>query len=106
MVDRALRRNRQCRSCPWRIGTDPGTDIPDGYDRELHKSLRDCNGDTGRMMACHKSPVGDEFACVGWLHHELGPGNNIALRLRAMNADLGPLELQGEQHETFEETLG
>jgi len=58
------------------------------------------------MMACHNSKPGEEFACVGWLSHQLGPGNNIGLRLWAREGLKGKrIILHGEQHETFEDTL-
>lgn len=57
-------------------------------------------------MACHASPVGGEFPCAGWLAHQLGPGNNIALRLAVHLGRIdGGVVLVGEQHQTFEDTL-
>ncbi|MBV8720990.1 MAG: hypothetical protein JO277_02500 [Candidatus Eremiobacteraeota bacterium] len=49
---------------------------------------------------------GKELPCVGWLAHQLGPGNNIALRMRAIaDPRLYAFELDGEQHTRFEDTL-
>ena len=104
---------RQCRKCPWRAGSDPRA-IPNGYDERKHRAL--CStiaepgfvgrGDALRLMACHETPVGRELPCVGWLANQLGPGNNIPLRLaviqRLVNADF---ETVGAQHERFEDTL-
>ncbi len=56
-------------------------------------------------MACHESSDGNESPCVGWLHNQLGVGNNIPLRIWAMKEKIGKLTLIGEQHETFEDTL-
>jgi len=44
--------------------------------------------------------------CIGWLAHQAGPGNNIALRLRLRTCE-NALRIQtvGGQHETFEDTL-
>jgi hypothetical protein len=43
---------------------------------------------------------------VGWLAHQLGPGNNIALRLAVMAGRIdGNVETVGPQHERFEDTL-
>lgn len=102
---------KQCKKCPWRVDVDPH-DIPDGYCEDAHAALegtiaRGFNaGGTLRMMACHESPVGKERPCVGWLSNQLGPGNNIGLRLWAIkNLKDETLELVGEQHETFEDTL-
>ena len=104
---------KQCRSCPWRVDCVPERDIP-RYDRELHKSLRGlivselASLRPGRMrvMACHYSEPGEEFACAGWLHYSIGPGNNIGVRLSVMRGAMPMPEVDGPQHETFEETLG
>ena len=102
---------RQCAKCPWKKSTDPHT-IPDGYDVAKHRKLKKTIAEPGdmrgsaAMMACHEFPVGKEQPCVGWLIHQLGPGNNLGLRLQvitgAVDADV---EVVGEQHETFEDTL-
>lgn len=60
----------------------------------------------GRKMACHETAVGKEAVCVGWLANQLGPGNNLALRMEAMTGRLPDFELRGEQHARFEDTLG
>ena len=57
-------------------------------------------------MACHDARVGEEFPCAGWLHHQLGPGNNIAARIQVMRGQLPVPSVSGEQHHTFEATLG
>ena len=104
---------RQCAKCPWRVDVDP-RDIPNGYCPRKHANLRSTIAKPGdlrfggplQMMACHESKPGRELPCVGWLAHQLGPGNNILLRLRAMSdRSLGDFELVGEQHERFEDTL-
>jgi nitrate/nitrite transporter NarK len=55
-------------------------------------------------MACHESPIGDEYACVGWLADQLGPGHNMALRYAVATGavTLGALDLDGEQFESLE----
>lgn len=102
----------QCAKCPWKITTDP-YDIPDGYDVEKHKALRSTineglgslNGPT-RMMSCHEHPLGNETPCVGWLANQLGPGNNLGLRVQAAFGKLDAnFKLDGEQHGTFDDTL-
>jgi hypothetical protein len=102
---------RQCKKCPWKTSTNP-REIPD-YDQRLHETLKaetiaapgDMRG-APRMMACHETREGAELPCVGWLHNQLGPGNNIGLRLRVMYGDLDAnYEIVGPQHETFEDTL-
>ncbi len=44
--------------------------------------------------------------CIGWAAQQLGEGNNIPLRIKAMRDPNWPkLQTVGEQHETFEDTL-
>ena len=104
---------KQCAKCPWKVDTDPN-EIPNGYCEAKHKALKSTIAAPGtinvgrslRMMACHETKPGKELPCVGWLAHQLGPGNNIALRLAAMkDRTLYDFELDGEQHERFEDTL-
>lgn len=105
---------KQCAHCPWRVDVDPDTDIPNGYSRDMHCALKNTIARPGeirfggmRVMACHKFPIGREIPCVGWLVNQLGPGNNIALRLAVVTGRIdGNVETVGEQHETFEDTLG
>jgi len=107
--------HRQCRKCPWKVTTNL-RDIPGGYREDLHRRLASTisePGDLSRladkrmpMMACHESRPGEERPCAGWLANQLGPGNNIALRLYFLRSELaGPIDLDGEQHERFEDTL-
>ncbi len=103
---------RQCAKCPWKVGVNPH-DIPGEYNEEKHAALkRTIAGEDWRfggplhMMACHEFAVGHEKPCVGWLHNQLGVGNNIALRLYAMTGKIdADFEIVGEQHERFEDTL-
>ena len=113
LEDGKLRRVKQCEKCPWKVSTDPNT-IPDGYSRELHAGLKSTIasrhmmsfGGTMAAMACHESPQGLEAACVGWLMNQLGPGNNIGLRMQMMRCTNGhAIQLDGPQHQTFEQTL-
>ena len=51
-------------------------------------------------MACH------DAHCIGWLVNQVGPGNNIALRIRMMNCENAKeIKLRGGQHQRFEDTL-
>lgn len=102
---------KQCKKCPWRVDVDPH-DIPDGYSEERHRALKDTiatgfsyEGSKIRMMACHETPVGRERPCAGWLANQLGPGNNIGLRMMAIHRMIPKPELVGDQHDTFEDTL-
>lgn len=110
-----LSRTKQCAKCPWKVSTDPHQ-IPNGYDIEKHRglartiaaesSLAFLWGGDLHVMACHEHPVGDEAYCVGWLMHQLGPGNNIALRLHMRHCDnLDAVRLDGAQHQRFQDTL-
>lgn len=108
MADWKLKRTAQCEKCPWLVGTNPH-EIPDGYSVEKHRALSRTIAVPGDLrgapsaMACHET---DDAHCVGWLVNQIGPGNNIGLRIRMMsctNAD--KIRLRGEQHNTFEDTL-
>lgn len=99
----------QCSKCPWKVTTDP-RDIPNGYDEGKHRALGgtirsglESIGGALRVMVCHET---DTLPCVGWLAHQLGPGNNIGLRIAASRGQVPTnFRLVGEQHETFEDTL-
>lgn len=93
-------------------GFDRPHDIPHGYSEDQHRTRAatiaspGCLVGTGRAMACHEHPPGDEAHCVGWLMNQLGPGNNIPLRLQVRDCEnIGAVVLDGPQHECFEDTL-
>ena len=103
---------RQCCKCPWKKSVNPH-EIPNGYSVGRHKNLKSTIARPGleqlrrktlRAMACHETHKTKEQYCVGWLHHQLGPGNNLALRIKMLR-DNFPIELDGDQHESFEDTL-
>lgn len=103
-----LKRTSQCTKCPWLKSVDP-RDIPNGYSEQKHKALQDTIADpgslrsTGKAMACHET---HNAHCIGWLVNQVGPGNNIPLRIQLINCkNAKDIKLRGEQHETFEETL-
>ena len=107
-----LKRTTQCAKCPWRKGVNPH-DIPNGYDEQKHCALEstiakpgDISGalsGTMRVMACHETR---DAHCVGWLMNQLGPGNNIGLRISMSRCEnLRDVKLCGKQHATFEDTL-
>lgn len=55
------------------------------------------------VMACHET---HEAHCIGWLHNQLGPGNNIMLRIKMRSCEnIGKMKVVGRQHERFEDTL-
>lgn len=105
-----LKRTAQCAKCPWIKGVDPQT-IPNGYSVEKHRALANTIATPGaaslaqdlHAMACHE--LGDAH-CIGWLMNQVGPGNNISLRIRMMScSNAAAMRLRGAQHRTFEETL-
>jgi hypothetical protein len=108
-------RTRQCKACPWKKSTRPTRDIPGGYCATKHARLESTIAEehnfsalvsgTLRLMACHESQTGADYPCVGWLVHQLGPGNNMALRFLARDGRFRDLKTVGPQHETFEDTL-
>jgi hypothetical protein len=101
---------RQCKSCPWRIDCVPDMDIP-RYSCEQHQRLRGtiqsgiASLRSWRAMACHYSTEGSEFACAGWLENQRGVGNNLGVRLAMMHGELPVPQIDGPQHECFEDTL-
>jgi hypothetical protein len=106
-----LKRTKQCAKCPWRLDVDP-LDIPNGYSVDKHRNL-ECtiaknplqSAFVGKIsvMACHES---HDAHCIGWLVNQLGPGNNIGLRIQMLSCENGNrLKTIGEQHERFEDTL-
>lgn len=102
----------QCKACPWKTSTVPDRDIPGGYSEEHHRGLARTIAEPGRIsfgtqhrMACHESAPGEDLECVGWVLHQLGPGNNIGLRLLATDGRYSGFRAVGEQHARFEDTL-
>ncbi len=104
-----LKRTRQCKKCPWRKGVDPH-DIPNGYSEDKHRALcvtiarpGELNLGSLNVMACHET---HDAHCIGWLMNQLGPGDNIGLRIQMMSCENARgIRLRGEQHPTFEDTL-
>lgn len=104
-----LKRTAQCAKCPWLVDVDPH-EIPNGYDEDKHRALSCTIASPGefragaqRAMACHET---HDAHCIGWLVNQVGPGNNIGLRLRMMSCEnAGAIRLRGEQHQTFADTL-
>lgn len=108
----AVVQRRQCKHCPWKVSANP-RDIPNGYCESKHRALHntiardaEIRTTTLRLMACHEAPVGREVPCVGWLHNQLGPGNNIGLRLAVSTGRVSAdYKLDGEQHQQLKDTL-
>lgn len=109
---KALRQTNQCANCPWKVSSDI-TKIPN-YDPKLHQKLSDTIAEPGiiptgnnmKMMACHNSTESNDLECVGWLHNQLGVGNNIGLRLLICGySNARYIKVSGKQHTTFDETM-
>ena len=103
-----LKRTVQCVKCPWRVDVDP-RDIPNGYCENKHAALVDTIAEPGgliataKVFACHET---EDAHCVGWVANQIGPGNNLCLRIQMMSCkNIGKLRLVGEQHATFADTL-
>jgi hypothetical protein len=102
-----LKKTKQCEKCPWRKQVNP-YDIPDGYDIDKHKALAKTIAtdteirDTLVAMECHET---SEAHCIGWLHNQLGEGNNLTLRLKMLSCSNRDYEIIGEQHINFEDTI-
>lgn len=105
-----LKRTKQCAKCPWRKDVNPH-DIPNGYCEIKHRALKStiASGPASafasvqRVMACHES---HDAHCLGWLMNQVGPGNNIGLRIQMSSCEnANKIRLAGKQHDTFEETL-
>lgn len=112
MANATIKTVKQCKSCPWRVNCDPTKDIPNGYSSDMHKDLAGTINsgmasisDTLKIMACHYSPVGKEFPCAGWLNNQLGDGNNIGARIAVARNELPMPEIDGMQHQRFEDTI-
>lgn len=115
MSDRSSRPKprRQCKTCPWKEGGSCAR-IP-GYRREMHDALADTISAPGdisrirrplRIMACHYSTDEKPISCVGWVANQIGPGNNLALRLRAMtDPEIANVVTVGPQRAHFEDTF-
>ena len=106
-----LKRTKQCAKCPWKKTTNPH-DIPDGYSEKLHQSLSNTIAKPGSInksivaMSCHETATEEETYCIGWVYQQAGIGNNIGLRIRLMScSNANEIEIDGQQHIKFEDTL-
>jgi hypothetical protein len=87
-------------------------DIPN-YKPEMHAGLtktiqsgpESLFGTTRHIMACHYAKPEAEFPCAGWLANQIGPGNNLGMRLAVMTGKMPVPMTDGAQHERFEDTL-
>jgi len=102
----------QCSKCPWKTTTDP-FEIPGGYDPDKHAKIHctiampgEFNMEKVRIMSCHEYTNAQRMPCVGWLKNQLGPGNNLGLRMLVSRFHIDcNVRAVGPQHEKFEDTL-
>lgn len=100
---------KQCKTCPWRVAVDPARDVPD-YDEGIYERMRatlrtglDSMFEKSRVvMECHNGRPGADRACAGWLHHQLGIGNNIGVRMSIATGRLPMPRVVGDQHEDLD----
>ena len=102
-----MSRRPPCRTCPWRVGQH-ADEIPN-FRLELAEELIDTTSDQlgAPMFQCHQSKGGQEVVCVGWLWRY--GWDSIGIRLRLLNHEMTPDELESdpniELHETFEQVI-
>lgn len=103
---------RQCRTCPWRADVDP-TNIPEGHGRVDGRMLALSVADGLESLAnpnvinaeCHAYP-GTGLVCVGWLVHQLGPGQNFSVRMKVIKGRIDAnVETVGPQRNLVDEML-
>lgn len=96
---------KQCKTCPWRVEVIPSRDVPN-YDPGIYGRMRGTMREGLESMAtaeqlimeCHNGK-GQDRSCAGWLHHQLGVGGNIRVRIAVMTGRLPAPKVLGEQHE-------
>jgi len=107
-------KRQQCKTCPWRKGSKCAN-IPK-YDLDLHQDLVETIADEGgnlsklgqpvAIMGCHYSSDKKQIPCVGWLHNQIGDGNNIPLRIWfSDNYPNDSIKVDGEQKQNFQQTF-
>lgn len=99
----------QCKTCPWRVEVKPSRDVPN-YDPGIYARMRETLREgvtalterTRKIMECHNGKRGANRPCAGWLHHQIGVGNNLGVRLSVSMERLPMPKVLGEQHEDLE----
>lgn len=88
-----------CDECPWRTDVKPGRFPPERFEK-LRASVEQGFGKP--MFACHKSPEGQEFACVGYLLSDESH-QNFAVRMAYASGriDRDKLKAKGPLYETY-----
>lgn len=97
-------RKRQCPNCPWKKST---TAIPGGSSEKWEELVTgfEVSGRTFggplRAMQCHDSEDEDPQYCAGWVVNQLGPGNNLQLRVMALDGRFDDVRTVGPQRATL-----
>lgn len=99
---------KQCASCPWKTSIDPDA-LPGKYGHVRRDAVARASASGTRSlrtdtpgMGCHVKRPGPVLPCVGWLVQQLGPGNNIGLRMQvAAGLVDGNVETVGPQRATL-----
>ena len=74
--------------------------------REKFIAIPETLGGTQHLQQCHETQDADPLPCVGWLYHQLGVGQNLALRMMVITGEIDAnVEIDGAQHERIEDTL-
>jgi hypothetical protein len=107
----SLTQTKQCVNFPWKVDSDLSK-IP-SYDRGQHRNIAQTIVDDGildphrpvRFMGCHNSTDDNDLECIGWLNNQRNY-NNIGLRLMMRICEnVRDIEVFGEQHRNFKDTL-
>lgn len=80
----------QCASCPWKLSINPDA-LPANYGHVDRDAVVRASAEPGSFrrpegppIGCHVVRPGPVLPCVGWLVQQLGPGNNLALRMKVI----------------------
>lgn len=98
---------KPCPTCPWRVGQH-ADEIPN-FRLDMAEELATTTSDQfgAPIFACHQSKRHQQVVCVGWLWRY--GWDSIAVRLRLLNGQMTPDELEPdpaiELHETFEQVI-
>lgn len=92
-----------CGECPWRKDVPTGRFPPERFEA-LRSSVTQGVGE--KMFGCHKSPEGEEFACVGYLMSKESL-NNFQVRIALAQGRFDPDKLRAKAplYESFEAML-
>ena len=104
---------KQCVTCPWRADVDPwnmpgghGYVLPEMLSSHTPSGMESLATPVLRVATCHEAAIAKKLPCVGWLVHQLGPGNNFAVRLAVLRGSIDAnVRTLGKQRDLPEEIL-